>query len=33
MAQTQLAQQKLYYKQAVMMHNSTLAYIHFLTAE
>ncbi|MBP7556311.1 MAG: TolC family protein, partial [Chitinophagaceae bacterium] len=33
LAQTQLAQQKLYYKQAVMMHNSTLAYIHFLTAE
>jgi len=33
LAQTQLAQQKLFYKQAVMMHNSTLAYIHFLTAE
>lgn len=30
-AQSQLAQQKLYYKQAVMMHNVTLAYIHFLT--
>lgn len=29
-AQTQLSQQKLYYKQAVMMHNSTLAYIKFL---
>lgn len=32
-AQTQLSQQKLYYKQAVMMHNSTLAYIRFLTAQ
>jgi len=32
-AHTQLAQQKLYYKQAVTMHNSTLAYIHFLTAQ
>jgi outer membrane protein TolC len=31
-AQTQLSQQKLYYQQAVMMHNSTLAYIRFLTA-
>jgi outer membrane protein TolC len=30
-AQTQLSQQKLYYQQAVMMHNSTLAYIRFLT--
>lgn len=32
-AQTQLAQQKLYHQQAVMMHNSTLAYIRFLTAQ
>jgi outer membrane protein TolC len=32
-AHTQLAQQKLYYKQAVTMHNSTLAYIRFLTAQ
>ncbi len=31
-AQTQQALQKLYYKQAVTMHNSTLAYIRFLTA-
>ena len=31
-AQTQLSQQTLYYQQAVMMHNSTLAYIRFLTA-
>lgn len=31
-AHTQLAQQKLSYKQAVIMHNSTLAYIRFLTA-
>jgi outer membrane protein TolC len=31
-AQTQLAQQKLYYQQAVMMHNSTQAYVRFLTA-
>lgn len=32
-AHTQLAQQKLYYRQAVTMHNSTLAYIRFLTAQ
>lgn len=32
-AQTQLSQQHLYYKQAVTMHNSTLAYIRFLTAQ
>lgn len=31
-AHTQLAQQQLYYKQAITMHNSTLAYIRFLTA-
>lgn len=31
-AQTQLSQQQLYYHQAVTMYNSTLAYIHFLTA-
>ena len=31
-AQTQQALQKLYYKQAVTMHNSTLAYIRFLIA-
>lgn len=30
-AQTQLAQQQLYYKQAIMMHNITLAYIRLLT--
>jgi outer membrane protein TolC len=30
-AQTQVAQQKLYYQQAIMMHNSILAYIRFLT--
>src|SRR5690606_4019603 len=32
-AHTQLAQQKLYYRQAVTMRNSTLAYIRFLTAQ
>jgi len=32
-AHTQLAQQKLYYKQAVALHNGTLAYIRFLTAQ
>jgi outer membrane protein TolC len=31
-AQTQVAQQQLYYQQAIMMHNSTLAYIRFLTS-
>lgn len=31
-AQTRLAQQRLYYAQAVMIHNSTQAYIRFLTA-
>ncbi|MCC6286363.1 MAG: TolC family protein [Chitinophagaceae bacterium] len=32
-AHTQLAQQKMFYNQAVTMHNSTLAYIRFLTAQ
>jgi outer membrane protein TolC len=32
-AQTQLSQQKLFYQQAVLLHNSTLAYIRFLTAQ
>lgn len=31
-AQTQLSQQKLFYQQAVMMHNNVLAYIRFITA-
>lgn len=32
-AHTQLAQQQLYHTQAVTMHNSTLAYIRFLTTQ